>query len=162
MKIKANPEIRELLLKRIESGKRNTQTTLLSRFANVITFKIPVYQPGFAIAVLIFLFAFLHDKTPETIRYLSRVDTVYLEKESASINSLPETNLSQKTNTTKGNSINHIVKNNGSLKSPVNTESQQSTNNQNVYQKIRLVKKLPAGSSALNDSALLKFLVSAN
>lgn len=161
-RISAKPDIKEKLLNQMQSGKTSEKPALVAMLLNMVSFRIPAYQPGFAIAILIFLFIFFRDKTPpETIRYLNRIDTVYLEKEVETLNPFPATVpvRSEVTVNKSGNSKRGVKLSDTPV---VQVESSQIAERQNVYYKIGMVQKMSSGTTASHDSALLKFLVSAN
>lgn len=160
-RILANPEIKEKLLKRIQSGKSAGKLTPAAMFIKLFTFRIPAYQPGFAIALLVFLFIFLHDKAPEKISYINRIDTVYMEKEAELLNSSQGKVPEKKSDIVIRKPGNSKERNNKSVIAKVKAESFQISENRNIYDKIGMVKRMPTGSTASHDSALLKFLVSA-
>ena len=145
-----DPAIRMRLMERMESRRSpgNGPADLLQKF---FTFRIPLYQPAFALAFLAMLFFILPDRSHETVRYLARTDTIYLEKALPAVH--PQQNQSVHT-------VNTPFAVNRKTKQP--THSHHDHYVENAYQKIQLSSLFKRGRSASDDSALMKFLVAAN
>ncbi len=162
-KIKANPAIRKRLLERWEQQETSSKKGMFSALWRILAFRIPAYQPGFAVAVLAILFFLLHNEKPDTIRYLTKIDTIYAEKKIAQSEDTDKIQDS----TSKPDKKNDIKEGTGLKEKPgpkTDRRSVPSQNQyvQNAYQKIRIVNLKQAGRSATDDSALMKFLVTAN
>jgi hypothetical protein len=160
--ITPDPTILNRLLEKMEN-KRSRRTGVFDMFHKLITFRIPVYQPAFAVTIIAVLFFILNNRSHETIRYLARNDTIYLEKQ---IPALPsKMNPSLKVVTMPAASMGKT-----DSEKPIHTELTNehiiNTHNdhyvENAYQKIRLVTLFKHGHSALEDSALIRLLIAAN
>jgi hypothetical protein len=161
--IKADPSIREKLLEKITQKKSLGHHAVFSVFQRILTFRIPAYQPGFAVVILAVLFILLHNEKTESIRYLTKTDTIYLEKEIAQTENTqknPDSTLkNSKRNDAKETGRPEVRTVSGEEGRAEQTKSQYV---QNAYQKIRMVNRIKNGSNASDDSALLKFLVTSN
>jgi hypothetical protein len=161
--VKAEPAIKERLLERMKQKRTSSKVNILSSLIGLVTFRIPVYQPGFAVIVLAVLFILLHNEKPETIRYLTRIDTVYMEKESARNDSAEKRQDSvQKRNSVNEKKDESRITRKTEVKTSRPSEPPQNQYVQNAYQKMRMVNRIKSGTSAKDDSALMKFLVTSN
>jgi hypothetical protein len=156
-----DPEIREQLLAALERRYTPRQSKGL-RLREIVTFRVPVYQPVLAATLLFFLFFFLLHTPRETIRTIAVTDTVYVKQPVPAVQ--PAQNLPGKS----------AIANHESLKpqrvQPVQPRSARRTVAtvshdlyvENAYQKIRLFAPVSSGRSARSDSALVKLLVTVN
>lgn len=161
--IRADPATRKLLLTRVGNQKTSQKKSISYLLKSFFNFRIPAYQPGVAITVLAILFILLHNEKAETIRYLTKTDTIYLNKEIAR-------------NEEADNLKDTVRKNNSPKDKAAQTPQKEKSENaafsysdppadqyiQNAYQKISMVNLRKAGRNATEDTALMKFLVSAN
>jgi hypothetical protein len=160
--ITPDPAIHERLLAKMEN-KRPHQPSVFDILHKLLTTRVPVYQPAFAIAAIVVLFIILNNKSHETIRYLARNDTIYLGKHIPALPLQKQTSLKivtvTSTNTKKTDS-----------KKPFHAEMTDERINhthndqyvENAYQKIQLVSLFKRGRTALDDSALIRLLIAAN
>jgi hypothetical protein len=159
-----NPSIREDLLARINPERQKSRKQKNAGvFSRLYSFRIPAYQPAFAVAVLVVLFFLFRNERPETIRYLTKIDTIYLEKEVTQNKNLsePMENIQPEH---RAHGIKHASNHQQKTISHRNVTLKPGQNQyiQNAYQKIRLTESNRTGSNAKDDSALMKLLVTAN
>lgn len=161
--IKADPATRLKLLDKIKKQEAAPGQGVMASLIRALTFRIPAYQPGFAVAILALLFIFLHNNKVETTRYLTRIDTVYLEKEITQ--NMPVAEMKDSSMKIAGaDNGRKVIKTNGVPLQKTADREKPSQNQlvQNAYQKMRMVTKVQNGRSAADDSALMKFLVTVN
>jgi hypothetical protein len=162
MTITPDPEIHKRLLEKMES-RRPHRSGISEIFNKLITVRIPVYQPAFAVAVLVVLFVILNHRNHETIRYIASNDTIYLEKPSPAlpIQLAPSLNAVTTSSTSIGKTDSKTQAHPEMKdKSIIHTHNNQYV--ENAYQKIHLVTLFKRGHSALEDSALIRLLIAAN
>ena len=157
-----NPEIYRSLLEKMNDSKPHG-ITISEMFHKLITFRIPVYQPAFVVVVLAVVLFLLNNRSHETIRYIARIDTIYLEKPSPALPIKIAPSL--KAVTTSSASIGKTdsktqVHPEMIAKSLIHTPNDQYV--ENAYQKIHLATLFKRGHTALDDSALMKLLIVAN
>jgi hypothetical protein len=144
-----DPAIHKRLMERMES-RRSPGNGVADLLQKLFTFRIPLYQPAFALAVLAVLFFIIPDRKYETIRYLARTDTIYLEK------AIPTVHRQENQSVPKVNTLSA-----GKRKTKKPSHSHHDHYVENAYQKIQLGSLFKRGSSASDDSASMKFLVAA-
>ena len=157
---KPGPELRTGLLN-LMSRKKRRGIALKEILNKVITYRIPVYQPAFTIAILVILFFTLNNKGGETVRYIAQRDTVYLESPA---HAMPQPTPSLTTEGRMMVKAHKVVSKMQPSSGKADINIIQSPSNQyieNAYQKIRLLTSYKAGHTALEDSALMKLLVAA-
>jgi len=161
--LRADPAIRAKLLTRMKQRERVTEHGLSSFLRAMLTYRIPAYPPAFAIAVLAIFFFLLYNEKPGTIQYLTKTDTIYMEK---------KTTRNESTGTMQGTTM-KAGKSNGQpgqttiREKPATARPGRHIPSRdqfvtNAYQKIEFAKMSKRGSNASDDSALMKFLVTAN
>jgi len=157
-----NPEILRNLLTKMGSS-RSKQNQFLLMLQKLFTFRIPAYQPAFILAVFAVLFFILDNRNHETIRYLPRTDTVYLEKQAPASRSPANQSVNLVTPPAKRIEKTTSYKHSHStLRTDTTAQSPNDQYVKNAYQKIQLAALLKRGHTASDDSALMKFLVAAN
>ena len=137
--------------------------SFLEMLHKLLTFRIPVYQPAFTVVVIAVLFFIQNNKSHETIKYLARNDTIYLEKQIPAL-------ASQMTTSSKVVTMPRVIMRKTSPDKPIDTDvtndSRMATHNyeyvENAYQKIQLITLFKHGHSAMEDSALIRLLIAAN
>jgi hypothetical protein len=157
-----DPSIRTRLLERMESNSR-TKTGFTEMLRSLLTFRIPVYQPAFTIAILVVLLFILTGRNHETVRYLARTDTVYVEKPTVAVTTAQNEPFHE-----KKVAVSPVKKKTTEKKLESLISSGKKANlihklyAENAYQKIQLTTSFKGGRSASDDSALMKLLVAAN
>jgi len=160
--ITPNPAIHTRLLEKM-GNRRSLRMSFLEMLHKLLTFRIPVYQPAFTVVVIAVLFFIQNNKSHETIKYLARNDTIYLEKQIPAL-------ASQMTTSSKVVTMPRVIMRKTSPDKPIDTDvtndSRMATHNyeyvENAYQKIQLITLFKHGHSAMEDSALIRLLIAAN
>jgi len=162
-RLTADPAVRKKLLMRMEQKESFVKEDHQSVLKNLFTFRIPAYQAGFAIAVLVLLFFFLRNEKPEAIRYLTKIDTIYLKQEIAQTEApAPKADQTIKNKSVKENKTGGVIRKEHESKTVNHPVIRQDLYIKNAYEKIRMVNLLKSGSRASDDSSLMKLLVTAN
>jgi|GEM_PF-1947238 len=161
--LKADPVIRKELFKRMEMQRSTNDGTSITFLQSLFTFRIPAYKAGVAIAALVLLFFFLRNEKPEAIRYLTKIDTIYLKQEIAQTEApAPKADQIVKTKNVKENKTGDVIRKEHESKTVNHPVIRQDQYIENAYEKIRMVNLLKSGSRASDDSSLMKLLVTAN
>lgn len=130
---------------------------------SIFTFRIPLYQPALAFTALLFILLILRGKDFETVRYIARTDTVYLEKQSPAPVADPKYSVKEKE---AGAIPEKTFRQDRKEREKGTVQSQrQPSRDQYVrssYEKIHLLAQSRKGSSARDDSSLMRLLVTAN
>jgi hypothetical protein len=162
MTVTPNPEIHRRLLEKMNNRKPH-RISVSQMFHKLITFRIPVYQPAFVVVVLAIILFFMNNRSHETIRYIARNDTIYLEKPSpaplSQINPKLKVATMPPATTVKKDSA-KPSQSEMKDKGIIHTHNDQYV--ANAYQKIHLANLSKSGHTALDDSALMKLLIAAN
>ncbi len=157
-----DPLILDRLLKAFPPDQKS-RSYLSVIIRSIFTFRIPLYQPALAVAALLTGLFFLPGRNYETVRYIARTDTVYLER-SVTVPNAGSTKSYQDKTTRPVIALKVSNSGKGRKKNPGSMQATPSHDQyvRGSYEKIRLLALNKGGSSARDDSSLMRLLVAAN
>jgi hypothetical protein len=160
--VSPDPEIRRQILDRFSQDLKITEKR---DWKGVFYYKIPLYQAGLAAMMLICLALYLGSawsKKGEKMQYVTKLDTVFVEK------LVPQTDLKEIAQVSavpvkrSGHGMVGISKTAGKIDFHRDLPDTYSVQLRNVEQLVNMNRRAKLGRNAVDDSLLMKLLVSVN
>jgi hypothetical protein len=161
--IKPDPDFRQQLMDRF-AGKQQKKSKV-SAFLHILTYRIPAYQVGIAALFLVFIALYINRKDSKrnnTGNSISKIDTVYILKDQSTATLARNTQEPIVSSLISRNPVKSSFPASKSQISASAIPDRYSEQLMNMNRLVGMSHKTKKGNNALDDSLLMKLLVTVN